>query len=238
MAVVSDSISESMYICPPDDVLESMGPDVIAVTKITPRFLRKNGVSTEDGISRLRSTIESVRHLDPIIAGHNVEFDRFVISNCEIECGIDHEDLLLERIPFIDTLRLVREFYENGDWAPGELRLPDFKLGTCFFGIVPEEKWPASPSDVSAHDATYDAWMVLEIIRVFIDELGMDVEELIKISSSPFVPKKMPFGKHKGLSFDDLPDDYLLWLINKSDSLDRDEGLAIAVTDQIESRGL
>ena len=36
---------------------------------------------------------------------------------------------------------------------------------------------------------------------------------MIRISSSPILIPRMPFGKHKGLLFSEVPPDYLEWLL-------------------------
>lgn len=49
--------------------------------------------------------------------------------------------------------------------------------------------------------------------------------EMINISNSPVLIRRMPFGKHKGLKMDEIPLDYLEWLLTK----DLDEDLAYTV---------
>ncbi len=39
------------------------------------------------------------------------------------------------------------------------------------------------------------------------------IEEMIRISSSPILIARMPFGKHKGMLFNQVPADYLEWLL-------------------------
>ena len=51
------------------------------------------------------------------------------------------------------------------------------------------------------------------------------VADMIKISSSPVLVPRMPFGKHKGLKMAEVPKDYLQWL----SSTDLDEDLAYTV---------
>ena len=38
------------------------------------------------------------------------------------------------------------------------------------------------------------------------------VQEMINISSKPVLIPRMPYGKHKGMLFKDVPVDYLQWL--------------------------
>jgi exodeoxyribonuclease X len=56
------------------------------------------------------------------------------------------------------------------------------------------------------HRAGPDAYVTAALLGHFLDR-GLFVEDLIRISSAP----RVPFGKHKGTSFDQLPTDYLQW---------------------------
>ena len=43
-------------------------------------------------------------------------------------------------------------------------------------------------------------------------ELNDPVQEMINISNNPVLMPRMPFGKHKGILFSEVPADYLQWL--------------------------
>jgi len=45
---------------------------------------------------------------------------------------------------------------------------------------------------------------------------------MIRISSNPILIPRMPFGKHKGLLFSEMPTEYLEWLM----TTDLDEDMA------------
>ena len=47
----------------------------------------------------------------------------------------------------------------------------------------------------------------------------------------------MPFGKHKGVLLSDVPTDYLWWVLEGSDVIDRFPELAGMVEDELEERG-
>ena len=44
------------------------------------------------------------------------------------------------------------------------------------------------------------------------DELKDPVQKMINISSNAVLIPRMPFGKHKGMLFSEVPQDYLEWL--------------------------
>jgi DNA polymerase III epsilon subunit-like protein len=70
----------------------------------------------------------------------------------------------------------------------------------------------------TAHDALGDI-LVLEVLfkRIYAKakELFGDkaAEEMIKISNNPILINRMPYGKHKGIRFTEIPLDYLQWLL-------------------------
>ncbi|MEE4603229.1 MAG: DUF3820 family protein, partial [Desulfobacteraceae bacterium] len=57
------------------------------------------------------------------------------------------------------------------------------------------------------------------------DQLKDPVAEMIRISNNPVLIPRMPFGKHKGMLFSEVPQDYLQWL----SGTDLDEDMAYTV---------
>jgi len=56
-------------------------------------------------------------------------------------------------------------------------------------------------------------------------ELNDPVQEMINISNNPVLMPRMPFGKHKGILFSEVPADYLQWL----SATELDEDMAYTV---------
>lgn len=69
------------------------------------------------------------------------------------------------------------------------------------------------------HSAGYDARTTAMLMAHLLTKAP--VEDLIQISSLPVLLKRVPFGKHRGLLFAEVPKDYLMWLRGRPD-LDRD----------------
>lgn len=69
------------------------------------------------------------------------------------------------------------------------------------------------------HSAGFDARVTAQLMLHLL--ALSSIEELIEISSDPVLLKKMPFGKHRGLPFPEVPKDYRVWLRGRPD-LDRD----------------
>jgi len=75
------------------------------------------------------------------------------------------------------------------------------------------------PRDVEVHralgDATVTAYLLVELLK------HATHEQMIEWSKEPPLFTILSFGKHKGERWEDLPDDYLTWIVEKSD-LDED----------------
>lgn len=69
------------------------------------------------------------------------------------------------------------------------------------------------------HSALYDAATTANILLRLLEVKPL--EELIRISSEPVLLRTIPFGKHRGMMFKDIPRDYLRWLFRQTD-LDED----------------
>ncbi len=69
----------------------------------------------------------------------------------------------------------------------------------------------ALPSHRAGPDTWVTAHILLDLLKV------SPLERLVEISENPLQLLKMPFGKWQGMSFRDLPLDYLDWVLNKSD---------------------
>jgi DNA polymerase III epsilon subunit-like protein len=72
--------------------------------------------------------------------------------------------------------------------------------------------------DATAHTALGDI-LVLEAVFQHIhaqavEEFGDDaIAKIIEVSNKPVLYRRMPFGKHKGLKMEEVPVDYLKWLV-------------------------
>jgi len=84
--------------------------------------------------------------------------------------------------------------------------------------------------DASPHDALGDI-LVLEALFKRIhakakEIFGLEaIDKMIEITNNPILLARMPFGKHKGMKFEEIPTDYLQWL----SGTDLDEDMAYTV---------
>lgn len=78
---------------------------------------------------------------------------------------------------------------------------------------IPEADGRAGQPHSALFDACVTGQLLLHLMSL------AHIEELARISEEPVLLKKMPFGKHRGAAFADIPKDYLQWLKGR-DNLD------------------
>lgn len=163
--------------------------EAMAVHHITNEMVASKPVfQGSDTYSKLEKLIAGQN----IIVAHNAEFD---IAMLKRE-GLNPDN-------FICTLKLSRFLDPNGVIPQYNLQYLRYYLGLNV--------------TATAHDALGDI-LVLECLfkRIFVkfQQNGTDdiLSEMIRVSNAPVLIARMPFGKHKGTLFDDIPVDYLEWL--------------------------
>jgi exodeoxyribonuclease X len=140
-----------------------------------------------------------------VIVAHNAKFDMQMLHM---------EGISSPRV--ICTLKLARHLDSAGVIPKYNLQYLRYYLGLEI--------------DAKAHDALGDI-IVLEAVfkriqaKFVANGLENPVQEMIKISNNPILIPRMPFGKHKGLLFSEVPRDYLEWL----QGTDLDEDMAYTV---------
>ena len=152
------------------------------------------------------------RQLDTLIADEN---NAVVAHNAKFDIGMLNREGLFST-KGICTLKLARYLDKSGV-------IPQYNLQYLryFLELNIEAK---------AHDALGDI-IVLEAlfkrIHARFESDGVhDIEnEMIRISQSPMLLPRMPFGKHKACLFSEIPPDYLSWLLGT----DLDEDLKYTV---------
>lgn len=131
-----------------------------------------------------------------VIAAHNAEFDRGFLPALK-----DHDWVCTWKV----SQKLLPESPSYGNQV---LR---YHLGIDVEADEGRGNFP--------HSAGYDARTTAKIMLRLLDLSS--VEEMIRISSAPVLLPRMPFGKHRGMAFAEVPKDYLMWLKGRPD-LDRD----------------
>ena len=143
------------------------------------------------------------------LIGHNIDFDWEAIGRPECER--------------IDTLTLARYLWPEVDSHTQSALMYYFSKDRASTRILLRE----------AHSAKADIHFCFVIFRQIVAELkkrnntdNISIQYVYEISETARIPVKMPFGKHKGELIEDLPKDYVRWLLRQ----DIDQYLRKALT--------
>lgn len=147
-----------------------------------------------------------------ILIGHNISYDHKVLSYKDLANPI--------KVKLICTKELSQLAFQGDNIANN-------KLTTLFQHFYPEHTAILE----QAHGAYQDCLMVYMLLAKILERLPKitEWEELVKLCSQGKksyeelsklnnVMETMPFGKHKGERFENIPKDYLRWL-KKQDNL-------------------
>jgi len=127
-----------------------------------------------------------------IIVAHNAKFDVGMLNK---------EDIHPQKT--ICTYKMARFLDKEG-------QIPQYNLQYLRYYL-------SLNIDASPHDALGDI-LVLEALFQRIhtkarDEFGTGtIDKMIEITKNPVLLVKMPYGKYKGMKFEEIPTDYLEWL--------------------------
>ncbi len=75
-----------------------------------------------------------------------------------------------------------------------------------------------------AHRALDDVKVMAEIFFAMVDDLSIDAA--VELMSRTKAIRQMPFGKHRGTALQDLPKDYIAWLVN-SGAFEKEDNLPL-----------
>lgn len=130
-----------------------------------------------------------------VVIGHRCGFDMRFMS-----AQFDHEPEQL------DTLRWARRLYPESD---------NHQLSTLIFALD-------LPRSAGAHRALADVYSAYHLCKHICERTGYTLDQLAQASKGPMEIAVMPFGKHKGEKFSDVPSGWLRWAKNNMKDLDAD----------------
>jgi exodeoxyribonuclease X len=140
---------------------------------------------------------QAIEHLlqhstDSVMIAHNSAFDSQFFPEI--------------KRPWICTLRSAKHIWPN---APGYSN----QVLRYWLKVNPEvgNRYP--------HQAYYDVATTTEILLKMLEKYTPD--QLLHLTRSPIQLNKIGFGKHRGMPFDQIPQDYLRWL-RQQPNLDAD----------------
>ncbi|WP_445403352.1 putative quorum-sensing-regulated virulence factor [Acinetobacter vivianii] len=133
------------------------------------------------------------------IIGHNVDYDIAAIARC----GVD-----VSHLKPICTLALARHVWENAE---------AHNISALIY-LISKGSDKAREMLKGAHRADADIILTANILMHIIHQLNIqDIEQLYIASEEARIPKSITFGKHKGTAIQDLPADYIQWLMRQDD---------------------
>ena len=136
-----------------------------------------------------------------IFAAHRASFDLHFV-----EPYIDGELLV------IDTLRWARHLY------PG---CENHQLSTLKYALNLRK------DAGGAHRAMADVMVTYDLLHHIMQRLNVTVDALADLSRKPLLVAVVPFGKHKGQLYSEVPRSYLQWMQRELKDLDIDQAYTI-----------
>lgn len=138
-----------------------------------------------------------LRDPQSVVVMHNAEYDLKML----LKEGVQVQQAIC-------TLKIARALDSEGEIESYKLQYLRY-----YYGIE---------VNAQAHDAWGDI-LVLEQLFIlywakFREMFATDAEifsEMLRITQNPVLIPKMPFGKHKGSHFRDVPKDYLQWMLGQ-----------------------
>lgn len=135
------------------------------------------------------------------IIGHNIDYDIRAIQTCGVNTS---------HIKAICTLALARVVWPNAE---------AHNISALIY-MISNGSEKAREMLKGAHRADADIILTANILMHIIYKLNIqNIEELFKLSEDARIPRTINFGKHKGTAIEDLPSDYVSWLL-RQDELD------------------
>lgn len=205
---------------------EPIKPECSAVTNITNRMVADEKSFFEDAIG-WQTTVEEVVQTKPIIGvAHNSFYDEKVLERY----GFTLQNWLC-------TFKIAKKLYADHDSVTAH-NLPYLRY---YFDVELDE-------GLSNHRAGTDCVITAMVLECMLDEMesqgiidpALDYYEQIQDwLLKPTLLKKVPFGKHRGLSFYEVPLSYWSWALDNMESLNEnseqyDPDLAASVVDAVE----
>ncbi|MQZ31926.1 3'-5' exonuclease [Acinetobacter haemolyticus] len=133
------------------------------------------------------------------IIGHNVDYDIAAIARCGVETS---------HLKPICTLALARHV-----WPDAEAH----NISALIY-LISKGSDKAREMLKGAHRADADIILTANILMHIIHQLDIqNIEQLYVASEEARIPKSITFGKHKGTAIQDLPTDYVQWLLRQDD---------------------
>lgn len=178
------------------DQLYSIGDEKISYGAMAVHHILEQDLVNQPHFNTFKLPSETI-----YIIGHNIDYDIRTIE----KCGIDTSN-----IKAICTLALARRA-----WPDAEAH----NISALIY-MISKGSQRARELLKGAHRADADIILTANILMHIMHHLNVqDIEQLYALSEDARIPRSLSFGKHKGTAIEDLPKDYVQWLL-RQDELD------------------
>ena len=202
----ADKVCEIGWIVVDQDfnILEERQSLIDPQRMISPSASGIHGLTNDDVADS--PTIEEYFSIDdPACYGHRVE-EPVVIIGHRISFDVRYVAPYFNIVQEVCTLRWARKLYPDAS---------DHKLSTLMFAL-------GLPRPENAHRVMSDIYSAYHLAKHICERTGASLRELTAASAEPMLVQIMPFGKHKGEAFKDVPRSYLQWMRGTMKDLDGD----------------
>lgn len=228
---VLNTILEKEYKIPSTFHMPSKAitPEISAITTITNRMVF--------GCPNFRDTLDTVQEQlnnYKYFVAHNAYYDKGVLEAQGLTVPQEICTLRLARKLFADDEKITQHSLQYLRYARN-LPIPD---------SIPSH---LADADVMVVGALFADLITETIIRKIVDpETGDIGKQLIEWLAAPVITTIMPFGKHKGKKFTEVPISYWQWALDNFDSLNEEDAaydkdfsmsVAIAIEEILEAAG-
>ena len=194
--------------------IQDVPPEASAIHFITNEDLVDCGAYT-DSVPTINELMSTRR----FFVGHNVSFDRLKLIENHDRSGQPMPAELQDEDAWICTLRFAKKMFGE------DLSFKNFTLTYLWFKF---ELYKECNYQIKPHSAEDDVFMCYKVLEKLLEisvEAGIidtsyDIgSQIVNYCNQPTEFKVMPFGKHKGMPMNELPLNYMEWMIEKSDIL-------------------
>jgi len=173
-----------------------MSLEALATHHIPEAQALKNGLEWDNAMERLLWFPPDVRSKDDLIfCAHNAVFEQAFFNPDGFE--------------WIDTYKVALRLWPESPSHSNQVLRYFLGLELGDEAMPPHRAWP-------------DCYVTAHILLIAMDNAS--VSDMVQWTKEPPYLTKLTFGKHKGQRFEDVPVDYLQWILRQ----DMDEGVKAA----------
>lgn len=192
-------------------------PEASAIHFITNEDLEECG-SYADSIELINELMMTRR----FFVAHNASFDRLKMIENHKRHNSPLPDELQDEDAWICTLRFAKKMFSE------DMDYKNFTLSYLWFKYELYKECEGKIQPHSAEDDVFMCYKVLEKLLALAVESGIidpsyDIgSQIVEYCNRPTEFTVMPFGKHKGMPMNELPLNYMEWMVEKSDILNEE----------------